>query len=97
MTDGVTVLFGAVGAVAAVLAVLVPLIRTQGAGLLREIEGQGASLRRRSTRSALTWVEVRRDLHVLSDRGARIEGALSVPWRLPTNGTPAPGQPAVED
>ena len=29
MTDGVTVLFGAVGAV---LAVLVPLIRTQGAG-----------------------------------------------------------------
>ena len=42
MTDGVTVLFGAVGAVAAVLAVLVPLIRAQGAGLRREIEGQGA-------------------------------------------------------
>ena len=44
MTDGVTVLFGAVGAV---LAVLVPLIRVQEAGLRREIEGQRASLRRK--------------------------------------------------
>ena len=34
MTDGVTVLFGAV---AAILAVLVPVIRAQGAGLRREI------------------------------------------------------------
>ena len=32
--------------------------------------------------------EVRRDLHALSDRVARIEGALTVPWR-PTNGSPA--------
>ena len=32
--------------------------------------------------------KVRRDLHALSDRVARIEGALSVPWR-PANGTPA--------
>lgn len=32
MTDGVTVLFGAVGAVAAMLAVLVPVIRAQGGG-----------------------------------------------------------------
>ncbi len=39
MTDGVTVLFGAVGAVAAMLAVLVPVIRAQGAALRREIEG----------------------------------------------------------
>ena len=37
MTDGVTVLFGAVGAVAAMLAVLVPVIRAQGAALRREI------------------------------------------------------------
>ena len=37
MTDGVTVLFGAVGAVA----VLVPVIRAQGAALRREIEGKG--------------------------------------------------------
>ena len=30
--------------------------------------------------------EVRRDLHVLSDPVARIEGALTGPWRPPTNG-----------
>ena len=35
MTDGVTVLFGAVGAVAAVLAVLVPLIRAQDGNLAK--------------------------------------------------------------
>ena len=29
------------------------------------------------------------DLHALSDRVARIEGALTGPWR-PANGTPAP-------
>ena len=31
--------------------------------------------------------EVRRDLHVLSDRVVRIEGALTDPWR-PANGSP---------
>ena len=30
--------------------------------------------------------EVRRDLHVLSDRVARIEGALAGPWRPPAKG-----------
>lgn len=69
MTDGVTVLFGAVGAVAAVLAVLVPVIRAQGASLRREIDTLRADVG-----------EVRRDLHVLSDRVARIEGAMSGPW-----------------
>ena len=33
--------------------------------------------------------EVRRDLHALSDRVARIEGALTGPWRS-TNRPPAP-------
>jgi len=97
MTDGVAVLFGAVGAVAAMLAVLVPVIRGQGAALRREIEGQGTSLRREiegqgtSLRREIDTLrgdvaEVRRDLHVLSDRVARIEGALTGPWRSPTNG-----------
>ena len=101
MTDGVTVLFGAVGTVAAMLAVLVPVIRAQGAALRREIEGQGTSLRceiegqgeslRREIDTLRVDVgEVRRDLHVLSDRVARIEGALTGPWRPPANGTPAP-------
>ena len=100
MTDGVTVLFGAVGAVAAVLAVLVPLIRAQGTALRREIEGQCASLRREiegqgeSLRREIDTLradvgEVRRDLHGLSDRVARIEGTLTGPWRPPANGGPS--------
>ena len=32
--------------------------------------------------------ELRRDLHALAERVARIEGALTGPWR-PTNGAPA--------
>ena len=89
MTDGVTVLFGAVGAVAAVLAVLVPLIRAQGTTLRREIEGQGASLRREIDTLRADVGEVRRDLHGLSDRVARIEGTLTGPWRTPANGGPS--------
>ena len=96
MTNGVTVLFGAVGAVGTVLAVLVPLIRAQGAGLRREIEGQGASLRREIDTLRVDVGEVRRDLHVLSDRVARIEGALSGPWRPPANGTPTPDPGTLE-
>ena len=87
MTDGVTVLFGAVGTVAAVLAVLVPLIRAQGASLRREIEGQGESLRREIDTLRADVGEVRRDLHGLSDLVARIEGTLTGPWR-PTRGGP---------
>ena len=33
--------------------------------------------------------ELRRDLHALAERVARIEGALTGPWR-PANGSPAP-------
>ena len=85
MTNGVTVLFGAVGAVGAILAVLVPVILAQGAGLRREIDTLRADMG-----------EVRRDLHVLSDRVARIEGVLSGPWRPPADGTPTPGPSTLE-
>ena len=81
MTDGVTVLFVAVGAVATVQAVLVPLIRAQGTALRREIEGQGASLRREIDTLRVDVGEVRRDLHGLRDRVARIKGTLIGPWR----------------
>ncbi len=37
--------------------------------------------------------EVRRDVHALSERVARIEGALTGPWR-PPNGAPAASQSA---
>ena len=67
------------GAVAAVLAVLVPLIRAQGAALRHEIEGQGASLRREIDTLRGDVGEVRRDLHGLSDRVARVEGTLTGP------------------
>lgn len=33
--------------------------------------------------------EVRRDVHALAERVARIEGAMN-PWRPPANGNPAP-------
>ena len=74
-------------------------IEKQGESLHREIEGQGETLRREldtlrgdlradvaSMRADMG--EVRRDLHALSDRVARIEGTLTGPWR-PTNGSPA--------
>ena len=36
--------------------------------------------------------ELRRDLHALAERVARIESALTGPWR-PTNGSPAAAAP----
>ena len=66
-------LLGALGAVAAMLAILVPVIRRQGAALRGEIEGQGTSLRRGIDSLRADVAEVRRDLHVLSDRVLRIE------------------------
>ena len=81
MSAGLTTLFGAIGAVAAILAVLVPIIRSQGASLRREIDYVRADLH-----------DLRVRVDALSDRVARIEGALTGPWRAPTNGpsTPAP-------
>ena len=51
-----------------------------------EIEGQGAGLRREVDTLRADVSEVHRDLHVLSDRVARIEGALTGPWWPPANG-----------
>ncbi|MDD9997562.1 MAG: hypothetical protein OXQ89_07425 [Rhodospirillaceae bacterium] len=58
----------------ALLAVLVPLLLTIG----RRIDSLAADV-----------AELRRDLHALAERVARIEGALTGPWR-PANGSPAP-------
>lgn len=52
----------------------------------REVRNDLAELRREVRTDA---AEVRTDLHVLSDRVARIEGALTGPWR-PANGPPSP-------
>ena len=66
MSNAAVTLFGALGAVAALLAVLLPVILTQGASLRRELDATRADVG-----------EVRRDLHDVSDRVARIEGALT--------------------
>ncbi len=94
MTDGGTVLFGAVGTVAAMLAVLVPVIRAQGAILRREIDTLRADVAevRRDLHTEAT--AIRADLHALAERVARIEGAMN-PWR-PTNGATAPSSPPEE-
>ena len=47
------------------------------------------------TRAELAEVR-RRDLHALAERVARIEGALTGPWR-PTNGSPAPASKTPPD
>ena len=67
-----------VGAAVGLLAVLVPLLLTLG----RRIDALAADV-----------AEVRRDLRDLGERVARIEGALTGPWRPPANG---PAQPAAE-
>ena len=76
MSNAAVTLFGALGAVTAMLAVLLPVILTQGASLRRELDATRADVG-----------EVRRDVHGLSDRVARIEGALT--------GSPVPGAVAA--
>jgi len=67
-----------VGVGVALLAVLVPLLLTVAANLRRRIDALAADV-----------AEVCRYLHALAERVARIEGALTGPWR-PANGAPAP-------
>ena len=65
-------------------------IEAQGVATDKAIEAQGASLSREIDALRADVGELRRDVHGVSDRVARIEGAMSGPWRPPTNGTPAP-------
>ncbi len=85
MSPVLATLFGTLGAVAAILAVLVPMIRAQGASLRRELDHVRTDVAGVRTDVA----EVRRELHAQGERVARIEGALTGPWR-PPNGAPAP-------
>ena len=66
------------------LAVLVPVVVLQSRRLEQRIDAVAEALA--GTRAELA--EARRDLHALAERVARIEGALTGPWR-PTNGAPA--------
>ena len=66
------------------LAVLVPVVVLQSRRLEQRMDAVADALA--GTRAELG--EVRRDVHALAERVARIEGALTGPWR-PTNGSPA--------
>lgn len=73
-----------VAAAVGMLAVLVPLLLALAAGIRRELDHVRADM-----------AEVRRDMHALAERVARIEGALTGPWRPPTNGPPTPESAAT--
>ena len=86
-----------IGAAVGVLGVLVPLMLylhgRQAADLAAtraELRGDVAEVRRDLHAEATT---IRADLHALAERVARIEGAMTGPWRPPANGTPAPSTP----
>jgi len=70
--------FAIAGVGVALLAVLVPVVVLQSRRLEQRIDAVAEVL-----------AEARRDLHALAERVARIEGALTGPWR-PANGSPAP-------
>ena len=75
----------------ALLAVLVPVVVSQSRRLEQRIDAVADALTATRTELRTDVAEVRRDLHALAERVARIEGALGAltgPWR-PTNGSPA--------
>ena len=100
MSTALGILIGAGGTVAALLTVLLPVIRAQGSNLRRDLDTLRGDLRADVASLRADVGEVRRNLHALSDRVARIEGAMTGPWR-PANGTPAPATfrepPATEE
>ena len=79
----------------ALLAVLVPVVVLQSRRLEQRLDAvadtltaTGNELRTDVAELRAELAEVRRDLHALAERVARVEGALTGPWR-PTNGSPA--------
>ena len=70
------------------LAVLVPVVVLQSRRLEQHIDAVADALTATRTELRPDVADVRRDLHALAERVARIEGALTGPWR-PTNGSPA--------
>ena len=77
-----------VGVGVALLAVLVPVVVLQSRRLEQRIDAVVDALTATRTELRTDVAEVRRELHAIAERVARIEGALTGPWR-PTNGSPA--------
>ena len=71
----------------ALLAVLVPVVVLQSRRLEQRIDAVADALTATRTELRADVAEVCRYLHALAERVARIEGALTGPWR-PTNGSP---------
>ena len=88
VTDG-SVIVAVIGVGVALLAVLVPLLLSLAAGIRRELDHVRADVGRLDGRID----RLGGDLHALSDRVARIEGAITGPWRPPANGGSAPPTP----
>ena len=85
-----------IGAAVGLLGVLVPLMLYLHGRLASDLAATRAELRgdvaevRRDLHAEAT--AIRADLHALAERVARIEGAMTGPWR-PANGVPAPAPP----
>ena len=77
-----------VGVGVALLAVLVPVVVLQSRRLEQRIDAVVDALTATRTELRTDVAEVRRELHAIAERVARIECALTGPWR-PTNGSPA--------
>ena len=74
-----------IGAAVGMLAVLVPLLLTLAGGIRRELDALRGDVH-----------DLRTRVDALSDRVARIEGALTGPWRpQPANGNPAIAPPVA--
>ena len=81
-----------IGAAVGLLGVLVPLMLYLHGRLAADLAATRIELRGDVAAVRADVAEVRRDVHALAERVARIEGAMSAPWR-PANGTPTPTTP----
>ena len=71
-----------IGAAVGLLGVLVPLMLYLHGRLAADLTATRADVHAEAT-------AIRADVHALAEWVARIEGAMSGPWRPPSNGTPA--------
>ena len=77
-----TVDWPSLGALATVLAVLLTVTLAQGAGIRADVDNLRMEVRADVAAIREDVANIRDDLHTLSERVARIEGALVGPYRL---------------
>ena len=74
-----------------------PLLLTLAAGNRREIDQLRANVSADTASLRGDLAEFRRDLHAVSERVARIEGALTGPWCPANGGRSGPIKAAAEE